>query len=56
VFGLWIGMIFGSLFMSAYYKWLLDHYFDWEKLIEEAASRQDELKEDSTKAVLHKNL
>jgi MATE family multidrug resistance protein len=39
VFGLWIGMIFGSFFMAIYYKWLLDHYFDWEKLKEEAAAR-----------------
>jgi hypothetical protein len=56
VFGLWKGMIFGSLFMAVYYKWLLDHYFDWNKLIEEAAARHDKLKEESAKTELHKKM
>jgi MATE family multidrug resistance protein len=35
VYGLWLGLLFGSLFLCFYNKWLLNCYLDWDKITEE---------------------
>jgi MATE family multidrug resistance protein len=32
LFGLWLGLIFGSIFMNIYNKWLCIIHLDWEQV------------------------
>lgn len=39
VYGLWLGLIFGSMFLCLYYKWLLQLHIDWDETTRVAVER-----------------
>jgi Na+-driven multidrug efflux pump len=54
VYGLWTGLIFGSVFMCIYYKVLISYYFDWDVLSEKAMERNKLVEEYSKQKEINK--